>query len=366
MPEHAEVRALLEDAQARLASLHRSVSFDAKVARMAALEKKMAAPDFWNDQEAARTVVTEFKALKALLEPIQEVAKKLQDAVDMLDIAVEVEDEGEIVKVAAEAEALNQRLGRLELTALLSRPHDSEPCFFSIHTGAGGSDACEWTEMLLRMYMRFFERRGWKIEELSFAAGDEAGVKRVDLRVGGAYAYGYLRSEAGVHRLVRISPVSGKRETSFAAVDVVPDFQQEIEIAIEEKDLRVDTFRSSGKGGQHVNKTDSAVRITHIPTNIVVSVQNERSQHRNREMAMKILKSRLMAMAEAEREAQADAHNATKMENAWGSQIRSYVLHPYQMVKDLRTEHETGDIQKVLDGDLDDFLEAYLKWHAAR
>jgi peptide chain release factor 2 len=246
--------------------------------------------------------------------------------------------------------------------ALLSRPHDREPCFFSIHTGAGGADACEWAEMLLRMYMRFFERRGWKVQELDFQPGDEAGIKGVELRVTGAFANGYLRGEIGVHRLVRISPFSGKRETSFAAIDVVPDYQEEINIVIDDKDLKIDTYRAGGKGGQHVNKTDSAVRITHLPSGIVVAVQNERSQHSNKDMALKILKSRLKQREEAARAAQVSAHNAGKSENAWGSQIRNYVMNPYQLVKDVRTGTETGDITKVLDGDLDNFIDAYLRW----
>lgn len=214
----------------------------------------------------------------------------------------------------------------------------------------------------MRMYLRFFERRGWKAQELDFLPGDEAGIKSVEFRVTGNFANGYLRGEMGVHRLVRISPFSGKRETSFAAVDVVPDYQEDINIEIDDKDLKIDTYRAGGKGGQHVNKTDSAVRITHLPSGIVVAVQNERSQHSNKDVALKILKSRLKQREEAARAAQASAHNAGKSENAWGSQIRNYVMNPYQLVKDVRTGVETGDIGKVLDGDLDGFIDAYLRW----
>ncbi len=362
MADPSEARALLPLCSQRLAALRESLHVDEKQKRVAGIERQMGEPGFWDDSDKAQTLVQELKALKSVTDPLIAAQKSLEDAEAWLELASEEQDEAEVDNACQQIQGVAEDIDRLELIALLSGPHDREPCFLSIHTGAGGSDACEWAEMLLRMYKRFCERKGWKVEELSLSSGEEAGIKAADLRITGSFAYGYLKGEVGVHRLVRISPFSGRRETSFAAVDIVPDFQKEVAIDIEDRDLRIDTFRSSGKGGQHVNKTDSAVRITHLPTGLVVSVQNERSQHRNRDLAMKILKSRLLARQEAEREAAASARNAAKMENAWGSQIRNYVMHPYQQVKDVRTAAQVGDIQRVLDGDLDPFIDAYLKW----
>ncbi|MDR0363179.1 MAG: peptide chain release factor 2 [Planctomycetota bacterium] len=362
MAEIGEIRARIDGILSRIATLDESLGLADKTARMAEVEKRMESPGFWNNQEAALRDVAELKAVKAVVEPLVEARKKAEDDRELFDLVEADGDADAMDEVERDVARLEESLGQLELMALLSGPHDGDPCFFSIHTGAGGADACEWAEMLLRMYLRYFERRGWKVEELDFLPGEEAGIKGVELSIKGAFAYGYLRGEMGVHRLVRISPFSGKRETSFAAVDVVPDYQEDINIVIEEKDLKIDTYRSGGKGGQHVNKTDSAVRITHLPTGIVVAVQNERSQHSNKDMAMKILKSRLKQREEAARAAQTNAHNAGKMENAWGSQIRNYVMNPYQMVKDVRTGTETGDINKVLDGDLEAFIDAELRW----
>jgi peptide chain release factor 2 len=362
MAEISETRDLLEESQRRVGKLVLSLRLDDKSRRMAEVEERMARPDFWNNQETALADVEDLKANKAIVEPLREVERRTVDSRELFELMEADGDQSGIDAVADDLRKIASDLDRLELLALLSRPHDREPCFFSIHTGAGGADACEWAEMLLRMYLRFFERRGWKTQELDFNAGEEAGIKGVELRVSGPFAFGYLRGEMGVHRLVRISPFSGRRETSFAAVDVVPDYQEDIKIVIDDKDLKIDTYRSGGKGGQHVNKTDSAVRITHLPSGIVVAVQNERSQHSNKDMAMKILRSRLIQREEAARAAQASAHNAGKMENAWGSQIRNYVMNPYQLVKDVRTGVDTGDIGRVLDGDLDPFVDAYLRW----
>ncbi len=358
----ANITAEIESCSNRLSALSRSLDVAAKTRQLLDIEKKMSAPDFWDDQEAAKQHVEQMKTIKGIIDPLNKACTDLEEAQQWLELAMEEDDQEVAGQAHAEVQRVAREIERLETISLLSGPNDAGPCFFSLHTGAGGSDACEWAEMLLRMYTRFFERRGWKVEELWFQPGEEAGIRGVDLRVSGAYAFGYLQGETGVHRLVRISPFSGRRETSFAAVDVTPDFQQEINIEIDENDLRIDTFRSSGKGGQHVNKTDSAVRITHLPSGIVVSVQNERSQHRNRDLAMKILKSRLHQRAMAELEAAATARNAAKMDNAWGSQIRNYVMHPYQLVKDVRTGEQTGDMQKVLDGDLDAFVDSFLKW----
>ncbi|MDR1519376.1 MAG: peptide chain release factor 2 [Planctomycetota bacterium] len=362
MPETNEVRDAIREVELRVGALRQSLAAEEKAARRAEIEARMASPDFWSGQEAARRDVEELRAVKAILDPLLAVTKKADDCRELFELVAADNDAGGLAEVALDVGKLREDLASLELLALLSRPHDREPCFFSIHTGAGGADACEWAEMLLRMYLRFFERRGWTAQELDFLAGEEAGIRGVELRIGGAFACGYLRGEVGVHRLVRISPFSGKRETSFAAVDVVPDYQEEINIVIDDNDLKIDTYRAGGKGGQHVNKTDSAVRITHLPTGLVVAVQNERSQHSNKETALKILKSRLKRREEEARAAQVSARNAGKMDNAWGSQIRNYVMNPYQMVKDVRTGVETGDIGKVLDGNLDNFIDAYLRW----
>lgn len=362
MPEVSEIQQVLTSSRERVAQLHVSLDVDAKRSRIQEIEKAMSSPDFWNNKESAQAMAEELGSLKGDIGPVEELDQELADRAEILEMALEMGEDDEVQSIAQELSSVPQRLDKLEMMALLSGPHDREPCYFSIHTGAGGSDACEWAEMLLRMYTRYFERRGWKTEELSLVEGEEAGIKGADLRVIGPYAYGYLRGELGVHRLVRISPFSGRRETSFAAIDVVPDYQQDVEIEIDENDLRIDRIHATGKGGQHVNKTSSAVRITHLPTNIVVAVQAERSQHRNKDMAMKLLKSKLLQKAEAEREAAENARNANKTENAWGNQIRNYVLHPYTLVKDTRTGHEAGDTQRILDGDIDEFIDAYLRW----
>ena len=362
MPDLFEVNSVITNIESRLKELFLSLKIEEKKETLLELDKKMAESTFWNDTEAAQRVVQQRKGVTTILEPFGGFKHNFDDALELFKLAKDENDADTMNEAGQMLLALPQDLAALETMALLGRPHDEEDAFFSIHTGAGGSDACEWAEMLLRMYTRFFEEKKWTIDTLSLMEGEEAGIKGVDLRVRGQYAYGMLKGELGVHRLVRMSPFSGKRETSFAAIDVVPDFREEINIEIDEEDLRIDTYRAGGKGGQHVNKTDSAVRITHLPTNIVVAVQNERSQHSNKAMAMEILKARLYAHEEAKRQAETDAHNAQKTENAWGSQIRNYVMHPYTLVKDVRTEQQTGNIVGVLDGDIGPFLDAYLRW----
>ena len=280
----------------------------------------------------------------------------------LLELAQEEADEAALAEVADELKAQEKGLRRLELEMMLGGEDDNKNAIVTIHAGAGGTEAQDWTEMLLRMYLRFAERRGFKTEMYDLLPGDEAGVKSATFAANGPYAYGYLKAESGIHRLVRISPfdASGRRHTSFAAVFVYPEADDNIEIDIQEKDLRIDTFRASGAGGQHVNKTSSAVRITHIPTNIVVSMQNERSQHRNRELAMKVLKSRLYELEKNKRQEKTQEVLDTQKDIAWGSQIRSYVLQPYRLIKDHRTKHEEGNVEAVLDGDLDPFIESYL------
>jgi peptide chain release factor 2 len=280
----------------------------------------------------------------------------------LLELAQEEADEAALVEVDDELKAQEKGLRRLELEMMLGGEDDNKNAIVTIHAGAGGTEAQDWTEILLRMYLRFAERRGFKTEMYDMLPGDEAGVKSATFAANGPYAYGYLKAESGIHRLVRISPfdASGRRHTSFAAVFVYPEADDNIEIYIQEKDLRIDTFRASGAGGQHVNKTSSAIRITHIPTNIVVSMQNERSQHRNRELALKVLKSRLYELEKNKRQEKTQEVLDTQKDIAWGSQIRSYVLQPYRMIKDHRTKHEEGNVEAVLDGDLDPFIESYL------
>jgi peptide chain release factor 2 len=293
----------------------------------------------------------------------QEFGRAIGDAEELLALAEEEGDEAVAGEVAAEAEALAKRVGALETRLMLSGPYDDNDALVTISAGAGGVDAQDWAEMLMRMYLRWAERRGFKAEVLDLSEGEEAGIKSATVEIKGADAYGFMRAEKGVHRLVRLSPFdqAHRRHTAFAQVEVLPEVEEDLDVEIDDDDLRVDTYRSSGAGGQHVNKTSSAVRITHLPTGIVVTCQNERSQLQNRETAMKILRARLLERKVQEREAEQARLKGERVAAEFGSQIRSYVLHPYTLVKDLRTDVSTGNIQAVLDGDLDPFIEAYLQ-----
>ena len=300
--------------------------------------------------------------LQKLVEDYDAVDSGLEDAAILIELGEEAEDEQALKDVREALPDLEKRIGQMEFARMLSGEHDASNAIVSINAGAGGTEAQDWAEILLRMYLRWCERKGFKAEITEYQPGDEAGAKGVTFTVAGAYAYGYLKAEKGIHRLVRISPFdsNARRHTSFCSVFVFPELSDDVDIEIQEKDLKVDTYRASGAGGQHVNKTDSAIRITHIPTGIVVSCQNQRSQHKNRSTAMKQLKARLYELEMEKKENQAEALAGEKKEIAWGSQIRSYVLHPYRMVKDHRTGHEVGNADAVLDGDLDGFIEAYL------
>ena len=322
----------------------------------------MAAPDFWNSQEQARKVIESLKALKRITEPLRILARDAEELEVLLELAEE--DESALEEFGGEFARLGREAERFELRQMLSGRSDHCNAFLSIHAGAGGTESCDWGDMLLRMYTLWCESTGRKHEIIEYQPGEEAGLKHATLKVFGDSAYGYLRGEIGVHRLVRISPFDAnkRRHTSFCAVDVVPEIEDDIDIEVRPDELRVDTYRASGAGGQHVNKTSSAVRITHLPTGIVVQCQNQRSQHQNRRQALKMLTARLYQMREREREAEINKAYDEKGEIAWGNQIRSYVLQPYTLVKDLRTDVETGSVQAVLDGDIDRFLEAYLKW----
>jgi len=328
----------------------------------------MGVPGFWDVQENARKVVSELKALKAVVTPVNDLCRRIDDLMILHALAVEGDSAETMHEAAAEADGIRRDLDRLDLRTLLSGPHDQGNCYFSIHAGAGGTESCDWTNMLLRMYLRYCERCGYDIQEVDRLPGEEAGIRWVTLRVSGPYACGYLSCERGVHRLVRISPfdAQNRRHTSFASVDVMPELE-DVEVDIDwDKDVREDTFRASGAGGQHVNKTSSAIRLTHIPTGIVVQCQNERSQHKNRAEAGKMLAAKLYQREQAQRDAELARLYGDKGEIAWGNQIRSYVLYPYQLVRDERTELKSPHTGSVLDGDLQEFVDAYLRYRAAR
>ena len=326
------------------------------------LEKETLREGFWNEPDKARDILQEQSRLNEAVAKWKRQKNNIDDLALLCEIASEEGDEHAQVEIRNELETLSFSIRDDELKMMLGSEQDSMNAILSIHAGAGGTEAQDWAEMLLRMYLRWAERKGFSATIIDYLPGDEAGLKSVTLTLRGEYAFGYAKAEIGIHRLVRISPfdAGARRHTSFASVFVYPEVDDRIIIDIDEKDLRIDTFRSSGAGGQHVNKTDSAVRITHRPSGIVVQCQNERSQHKNKAMAMKYLQSRLYEMKLQEQNEKLHEINKTKKDIAWGSQIRSYVLHPYKMVKDHRTNVETGNVNKVLDGDIDTFIEAYL------
>lgn len=322
----------------------------------------MGEASFWNEPRRAREVIRELNRLKAVVTPWQELENKESELSELLLLAEEEKEESLVREIALGQEELNRRLKALEFTFLMDGENDCRNAFLSIHAGAGGTESCDWTEMLLRMYLRWAERKGFKVDIIDMLYGEEAGVRNVTVLVKGDYAYGYLRAENGVHRLVRISPFDAakRRHTSFSSVDVVPEVEDE-EIEIIPSDLKIDTYRASGAGGQHVNVTDSAVRITHIPTKIIVQCQNERSQHQNKETALKVLKARLYEHYRKKKEEEVLKEKGKKGEIAWGNQIRSYVFHPYSMVKDHRTNLEIGNVSAVMDGDIDRLIEAWIR-----
>lgn len=323
------------------------------------LEEQASAPHFWDDPSAAQQTMQQLSRLNGQVERWQKTADRIHDAIELVELA-----DGDMQEeLERETTALTSLVDAMSLQAMLSGDYDSEDAIFSIHAGAGGVDAQDWAEMLERMYLRWMEQNGYKAEILDRSDGEEAGLKSVTISVKGDYAFGYLQSEEGVHRLVRLSPFdsASRRHTSFAKVELWPDIQTDIEIEVNEKDLRIDTYRASGAGGQHVQKNDTAVRITHVPTGVVVQCQNQRSQAQNRDRAMQILKARLFEMERAKQEAEMAELKGENVDAGWGNQIRSYVLHPYQMVKDHRTNVEIGNTGAVLDGRIGDFMEAYLR-----
>ncbi len=330
----------------------------------ARLEESTLQPGFWDDPIRAQETMRRLTRLREEIERQQTLSHQVEELQALYDLARQEDDAAVIAEVEQEARRLEAELERAELRLMLNGEYDDHDALLSIHAGAGGTEAQDWAEMLLRMYLRWAERRGFETDILEILPGEEAGIKTATIEIRGEYAYGYARAEAGVHRLVRLSPFDAahRRHTSFALVEVIPALDDSIEVEIDPEDLRIEVFRSTGHGGQSVNTTDSAVRITHLPTGIVVSCQNERSQLRNKEIALKVLRSRLYELEKRKQEEERARLKGEHVSAGWGNQIRSYVLHPYRLVKDLRTGYETSDTEAVLDGDLDDFIEAYLRW----
>lgn len=354
----------LKDFAARLDELRSCLNIEGTQEEIGALESKMAEPNFWDSPEAAQKHVQKLKNLKTTISAPEALRSELEDAQVLVELAQQEGEESMDAEIAEITESVESHLARVELESLLSDPRDGKNAIINIHPGAGGTESCDWADMLYRMIRRFCERHEFDVEVLEYQPGEEAGLKSAALLVTGSMVYGNMKSESGVHRLVRISPfdASRRRHTSFAAIEVLTEVDDNIEIEIREEDLKMDVYRASGAGGQHINKTSSAVRLTHTPTGIVVACQMERSQHRNRAMAEQMIKAKLYDVEMLKQQAELDKQRDGQQDVAWGSQIRSYVLHPYQMVKDHRTNTEVGNVDRVLDGDLDKFIEAYLKW----
>jgi peptide chain release factor 2 len=361
--EQRDLRAELASLRKRLEEAEGYLGLDQLRARRAELETEVSRPDLWDDADKARRVTSEFSSVSDDIAMLEDLSARLSDTEVLFELMLEESDRSVTGELTEAVDDLTERLSELELRSLFSGEYDERDAIAEVHAGTGGTDAQDWTEMLLRMYLRWAERRGFAFEVDETTEGQEAGLLSATFIVKGRFAYGLLSAERGVHRLVRMSPFDSqhRRQTSFASVDVIPFLEDTAEVAIDDKDLRIDTYRSSGAGGQHVNKTDSAVRITHLPTGIVVSCQNERSQHQNRARAMQILAAKLADLQRAERRSELDSLSGPKADVAWGSQIRSYVMAPYQMVKDHRTEYESGNVDAVLDGDIDAFIEAELR-----
>ncbi len=358
-----ELKIHLTDSKERVEHLRAFLDVEGKRSVKASIENEMSAANFWDNREKAQEKMSKLSLCKKVIESFDALAREASDFQALAELIIEAQDEASLSEAENSWVKLSANLANFEMISFLSGKFDGNNAYFSIHAGAGGTESCDWASILLRMYRRWFENKGFQMEVVDSQPGDEAGIKGITMLVKGPFAYGYLRAERGVHRLVRISPFdsNARRHTSFAAVEVFPELDDDIDIQIDEKDLKIDTFRASGAGGQHVNRTDSAIRITHLPTGSVVSCQMERSQHKNRATAMKMLKAKLYEIEEEKRKKEAENIKGQQSDIAWGSQIRSYVLHPYQLVKDLRTDVETGNTAAVLDGGIDVFVEAWLK-----
>lgn len=348
----------------RIKELADSFHIEMKQSRIEEIEEMMEQPGFWDDVAKSTEIMQELKSLKSALEIIQKLQDRYEDLGVLIEMGDEEEDSSIIEEVESELKSFKETFDKVKIETLLSGDYDKYNAILKINAGAGGTESCDWANMLYRMFTRWAESKGYKTEVIDFLDGDEAGLKSITFQVSGENAYGYLKSEKGVHRLVRISPfnAAGKRQTSFASLDVMPDIEEDLDVEINDDDIRIDTYRSSGAGGQHINKTSSAIRITHLPTGIVVQCQNERSQLQNKDRAMKMLKSKLYVLKKQEEEEKRSGIRGEVKEIGWGNQIRSYVMQPYTMVKDHRTNEEVTDVNKVLDGYLDPFINAYLKW----
>lgn len=347
-----------------LRELKESLGLAQKQERIDQLEAQMEAPNFWDDITSSQFVMKELKQLKDVVKSYESLETEKEDIQTMIEMGYEEEDADLIPEIKEMLDQFVKNFENLRISILLSGEYDNEDAILSLNAGAGGTESCDWVSMLYRMYHKWAEKKGYKIQILDYLDGEVAGIKSVTMQISGDNAYGYLKSEKGIHRLVRISPfnAAGKRQTSFASCDIMPDIKKDINIEIADEDIRIDTYRASGAGGQHINKTDSAIRITHLPTGTVVQCQNERSQRQNKEKAMQMLKAKLYLLKEQEKKEELSGIRGEVMDNGWGSQIRSYVLQPYTMVKDHRTNEESGNPSAVLDGALDNFINAYLKW----
>lgn len=363
MVEFEEQKLRLESYRPELDDLREAIGISALENETQELEKKTSADGFWNDLEGSQKVLQQIRRNKNKIEKYNQLRGNFEDALMLIDMADEEKDLSMLDEIKSTIDGIVSGLETMRLDTLLTGEYDANNAILTFHAGAGGTEAQDWNEMLVRMYTRWGERHGFKVKMLDFLDGEEAGLKSAVLLLEGTNAYGYMKSESGVHRLVRISPFdsSGRRHTSFASLEVMPEIADDVDIEIREEDLKVDTYRSGGAGGQHVNKTESAIRITHIPTGVVVACQNERSQHQNREVAMKMLKSKLLEIKEREHLDRIEDIKGVQKEIAWGSQIRSYIFMPYTLAKDHRTGYESGNINAVMDGDLDGFINAYLK-----
>lgn len=368
MIEYEELRLRLLESEKTVKNLKEALAIDMLKDEIAQLEKKSSEPDFWDNMEASQKVMQKIGSLKARVASYENVKNDYDDALVMIELANEEEEADLIEDCTQSVDAIEKRLEELTLSTLLNGEYDGKNALLTFHAGAGGTEAQDWAEMLFRMYNRWGERHGYKVSTLDYLDGDEAGLKSASILIEGENAYGFLKSETGIHRLVRVSPFDseGRRHTSFASLEVMPEIDDTIEVEIAPEDIKMDVYRSSGAGGQKVNKTSSAVRLTHIPTGIVVSCQVERSQHQNREVAMRMLKSKLVEIKEREHLEKISDIKGDQKEIAWGSQIRSYVFMPYQLVKDHRTNFESGNINNVMDGDLDGFINAYLKMESQK
>ena len=336
---------------------------DGKLKKINELEIEINNPDFWNDRDKAQEIIDEKNNLSLIVSKMQSVKDDILNDLEICDLLDNENDMSLLTEVSNDYQKIEEEMKDLEIFLLLSGPYDKNNCILEIHAGAGGTEACDWADMLFRMYLRYFEKNNFKYEVLSYLDGEDVGLKSCSIKVSGNFAYGYLKGEKGVHRLVRLSPFDAnhKRHTSFASVDVTPEFREDNSIVIDEKDLKIDIYKSSGAGGQHINRTESAVRITHLPTKIVVTCQSQRSQHQNKESAMNVLKGKLKLLEIEKKEKELNNIKGENQITSFGSQIRSYVMHPYSLVKDHRTNYETSNVLKVLDGDINEFILSYLK-----